>query len=123
MRAARFVQARAQEQRGNLVAAEATYKGILERHPGYIDCFHRLSACALTRGSVDDAIAWLEHATELDDNNPDTWIMLGNLHMRERDPKQAGPGQGKTVGEGDLGRWKTTHLCVLAHRRKSVTIE
>ncbi|KAL1512117.1 hypothetical protein AB1Y20_005386 [Prymnesium parvum] len=77
------------EQKGELSIAESRYKGILERHPNYVDCFLRLSSCAAVRGSISEATSWLRRGIDIDGTNADLWTALGNLFMREREYHQA----------------------------------
>jgi len=77
------------QERGEIALAEAKFKGILTAHPNYTDCYLRLSSCAAARGSPQEAIAWLKRCIDLDPLNPDTWSMLGNVYMGERDYTQA----------------------------------
>ena len=84
-----FNLARLREEKGHVAKAEASYVGLLQQHPNYIDCFLRLSACAIARGKAAESISWLKRGLEIEPHNADAWCMLGNVYLRERDYSQA----------------------------------
>lgn len=72
--------------------AEKTYKDILRRHPNYIDCYLRLGCLARDRGQIYDASDWFKEALQVDQDHPDAWSLIGNLHLAKQ---EWGPGQKK----------------------------
>ncbi|KAI1309430.1 RNA polymerase-associated protein CTR9 -like protein [Halotydeus destructor] len=72
--------------------AEKTYKDILRQHPNYIDCYLRLGCMARDRGQIYDASEWFKEALQVDQDHPDAWSLIGNLHLAKQ---EWGPGQKK----------------------------
>ncbi|RWS11596.1 RNA polymerase-associated protein CTR9-like protein [Dinothrombium tinctorium] len=72
--------------------AEKIYKDILREHPNYIDCYLRLGCMARDRGQIYDASDWFKEALQVDQDNPDAWSLIGNLHLAKQ---EWGPGQKK----------------------------
>jgi len=72
--------------------AEKIYKDILREHPNYIDCHLRLGCMARDKGHIYDASDWFKMALQIDQDNPDAWSLIGNLHLAKQ---EWGPGQKK----------------------------
>lgn len=72
--------------------AEKNYKDILREHPNYIDCYLRLGCMARDRGQIYEASDWFKEALQVDQDNPDAWSLIGNLHLAKQ---EWGPGQKK----------------------------
>ncbi|CAF0835802.1 unnamed protein product [Didymodactylos carnosus] len=72
--------------------AETLYKEILREHPKYVDCVLRLGCMARDRGQIYNASDWFKDALEINQNNPDAWTMIGNLHSAKQEWR---PGQKK----------------------------
>lgn len=72
--------------------AEKIYKDILREHPSYIDCYHRLGCMSRDAGQVYEASDWFKEALHVDQDNADTWSLIGNLHFAQQ---EWGPGQKK----------------------------
>ncbi|KPJ14381.1 RNA polymerase-associated protein CTR9-like [Papilio machaon] len=72
--------------------AEKLYKDILKEHPNYIDCYLRLGCMARDKGRIYDASDWFKEALKVNTEHPDTWSLLGNLHLAQQ---EWGPGQKK----------------------------
>uniref|UniRef100_A0A915HWT5 RNA polymerase-associated protein CTR9-like protein n=1 Tax=Romanomermis culicivorax TaxID=13658 RepID=A0A915HWT5_ROMCU len=78
--------------------AEKLYKDILREHPTYIDCrnfyagYLRLGCIARDRGQIYDASVWFKEALQVNQDHPDAWSLIGNLHMAKQ---EWGPGQKK----------------------------
>ncbi|KAK4337088.1 hypothetical protein RND71_044189 [Anisodus tanguticus] len=72
--------------------AEKIYKDILREHPNYIDCYLRLGCMARDRGQIYDASDWFKEALQVDQDHPDAWSLIGNLHLAKQ---EWGPGQKK----------------------------
>lgn len=72
--------------------AEKIYKDILREHPNYIDCYLRLGCMARDRGQIYDASDWFKEALQVDQDHPDAWSLIGNLHLAKQ---EFGPGQKK----------------------------
>ncbi|RWS22039.1 RNA polymerase-associated protein CTR9-like protein, partial [Leptotrombidium deliense] len=72
--------------------AEKIYKDILREHPNYIDCYLRLGCMARDRGQIYDASDWFKEALQVDQDHPDAWSLIGNLHIAKQ---EWGPGQKK----------------------------
>ncbi|KAF9794379.1 hypothetical protein SFRURICE_014599 [Spodoptera frugiperda] len=72
--------------------AEKLYKDILKEHPNYIDCYLRLGCMARDKGQIYEASDWFKEALKVNTEHPDTWSLLGNLHLAQQ---EWGPGQKK----------------------------
>ncbi|UJR10596.1 hypothetical protein I4U23_014793 [Adineta vaga] len=72
--------------------AETLYKEILREHPKYVDCVLRLGCMARDRGQIYSASDWFKDALEINNNSPDAWTMIGNLHAAKQEWR---PGQRK----------------------------
>ncbi|XP_068973441.1 RNA polymerase-associated protein CTR9 homolog [Bombus flavifrons] len=72
--------------------AEELYKDILWKHPNYIDCYLRLGCMARDKGQIYEAFYWFKDALSINNEHPDAWSLLGNLHLVKM---QWGPGQKK----------------------------
>lgn len=71
--------ARILEELGSSAAAVEIYSEILKQHPNFIECYLRLSELARGRGRVAEAAKWLAAALEVDKEEPDVNISLGDL--------------------------------------------
>ncbi|XP_075878603.1 RNA polymerase-associated protein CTR9 homolog [Nelusetta ayraudi] len=72
--------------------AEKLYKNILREHPNYVDCFLRLGAMARDKGNFYVASDWFKDALQINQDHPDAWSLIGNLHLAKQ---EWGPGQKK----------------------------
>ncbi|CAL4139063.1 unnamed protein product, partial [Meganyctiphanes norvegica] len=72
--------------------AEKLYKEILREHPNYVDCYLRLGCMARDRGHTYDASVWYKEALSMNNEHPDAWSLMGNLHLAKN---EWGPGQKK----------------------------
>ncbi|GAB6031101.1 protein required for normal CLN1 and CLN2 G1 cyclin expression [Chamberlinius hualienensis] len=72
--------------------AEQLYKNILREHPNYIDCYLRLGCMARDRGQIYEASDWYKEALQVNQDHPDAWSLIGNLHLAKQ---EWGPGQKK----------------------------
>ncbi|XP_077994649.1 RNA polymerase-associated protein CTR9 homolog [Glandiceps talaboti] len=72
--------------------AARLYKNILEEHPNYVDCYLRLGCMARDRGQIYEASDWFKEALQLNQDHPDAWSLIGNLHLAKQ---EWGPGQKK----------------------------
>ncbi|XP_068970831.1 RNA polymerase-associated protein CTR9 homolog [Bombus flavifrons] len=72
--------------------AEKLYKAILKKHPNYVDCYLRLGCMARDKGQIYEASDWFKDALSINNEHPDAWSLLGNLHLVKM---QWGPGQKK----------------------------
>lgn len=72
--------------------AEKLYKAILKKHPNYVDCYLRLGCMARDKGQIYEASDWFKDALSINNEHPDAWSLLGNLHLGKM---QWGPGQKK----------------------------
>lgn len=72
--------------------AEKLYKKILKEHPNYIDCYLRLGCMARNRGQIYEASDWFKEALQINQDHPDAWSLIGNLHLAKQ---EWGPGQKK----------------------------
>lgn len=72
--------------------AEEIYKNILREHPNYIDCYLRLGCMARDRGQIYEASDWYKEALQVNQDHPDAWSLIGNLHLAKQ---EWGPGQKK----------------------------
>ncbi|XP_002733846.1 RNA polymerase-associated protein CTR9 homolog, partial [Saccoglossus kowalevskii] len=72
--------------------AEQLYKNILREHPNYVDCYLRLGCMARDSGQIYDASDWFKEALQINQDHPDAWSLIGNLHLAKQ---EWGPGQKK----------------------------
>ncbi|XP_022088278.1 RNA polymerase-associated protein CTR9 homolog [Acanthaster planci] len=72
--------------------AEKLYKDILREHPNYVDCYLRLGCMARDRGQIYEASDWFKEALQINQDHPDAWSLIGNLHLAKQ---EWGPGQKK----------------------------
>ncbi|EEC04797.1 tpr repeat nuclear phosphoprotein, putative [Ixodes scapularis] len=72
--------------------AEQAYKNILREHPNYVDCYLRLGCMARDRGQIYEASDWFKEALQVNQEHPDSWSLIGNLHLAKQ---EWGPGQKK----------------------------
>ncbi|XP_071957066.1 RNA polymerase-associated protein CTR9 homolog [Antedon mediterranea] len=72
--------------------AEKHYKTLLGDHPNYIDCYLRLGCIARDRGQIYEASDWFKEALSINQDHPDAWTLIGNLHLAKQ---EWGPGQKK----------------------------
>lgn len=72
--------------------AEKLYKDILKEHPNYVDCYLRLGCMARDKGQIYEASDWFKEALRINNDHPDAWSLLGNLHLAKM---EWGPGQKK----------------------------
>jgi len=72
--------------------AEKVYKDILREHPSYLDCYLRLGCMARDKGQIYEASDWFKMALQIDQDHPDAWTLIGNLHLAKQ---EWGPGQKK----------------------------
>nr|XP_042900855.1 RNA polymerase-associated protein CTR9 homolog isoform X3 [Parasteatoda tepidariorum] len=72
--------------------AERLYKSILREHPNYVDCYLRLGCMARDRGQIYEASDWFKEALQVNQNHPDAWSLIGNLHIAKQ---EWNPGQRK----------------------------
>ncbi|XP_067928007.1 RNA polymerase-associated protein CTR9 homolog [Watersipora subatra] len=84
---ARLYEARNEDNR-----AEKLYKNILKEHPNYVDCYLRLGCMARDRGQIYEASDWFKEALQINQDHPDAWSLIGNLHLAKQ---EWGPGQKK----------------------------
>uniref|UniRef100_A0A8C3EER7 RNA polymerase-associated protein CTR9 homolog n=1 Tax=Corvus moneduloides TaxID=1196302 RepID=A0A8C3EER7_CORMO len=77
--------------------AEKLYKNILREHPNYVDCkkhsvLFALGAMARDKGNFYEASDWFKEALQINQDHPDAWSLIGNLHLAKQ---EWGPGQKK----------------------------
>ncbi|XP_072278367.1 RNA polymerase-associated protein CTR9 homolog [Pyxicephalus adspersus] len=72
--------------------SERLYKNILREHPNYVDCYLRLGAMARDKGNFYEASDWFKEALQINQDHPDAWSLIGNLHLAKQ---EWGPGQKK----------------------------
>ncbi|VVC34791.1 Tetratricopeptide repeat,Tetratricopeptide repeat-containing domain,Sel1-like [Cinara cedri] len=84
---ARLLEAQCQFQK-----AKTLYKDILKEHPNYIDCYLRLGCMARDRNQIYEASDWFKEALRIDNEHPNAWTLLGNLHFSKM---EWGPSQKK----------------------------
>lgn len=65
--------------------AEELYKNILREHPNYIDCYLRLGCMARDRGQIYEASDWYKEALQVNQDHPDAWSLIGNLHLAKQE--------------------------------------
>eukprot|EP00798_Chlamydomonas_sp_ICE-L_P008150 gene8150-1403_t len=81
--------ARLQEASGNYTSARDVYEAILEMHPGYIDCYLRLSCIARRTGALGEALSWAQRALNLQGGHSDALALMSQLYMDRREWKLA----------------------------------
>ena len=84
--------ARLNETLCNFDVSERLYKDILKQHPIYVDCYLRLGCIARDKGEIYEASDWIKEAININNEHPDAWSLLGNLHITKT---EWGPGQKK----------------------------
>uniref|UniRef100_UPI00398F3FBF LOW QUALITY PROTEIN: RNA polymerase-associated protein CTR9 homolog n=1 Tax=Pristiophorus japonicus TaxID=55135 RepID=UPI00398F3FBF len=72
--------------------AEILYKNVLREHPNYVDCYLRLGCMARNKGNFYEASDWFKEALQINQDHPDAWSLIGNLHLAKQ---EWGPGQKK----------------------------
>ncbi|XP_018008895.1 RNA polymerase-associated protein CTR9 homolog isoform X3 [Hyalella azteca] len=72
--------------------AERIYKEILNDYTSYVDCYLRLGCMSRDRGQIYDASDWYKEALRMNNEHPDAWSLMGNLHLAKN---EFGPGQKK----------------------------
>ncbi|XP_061466397.1 RNA polymerase-associated protein CTR9 homolog [Rhineura floridana] len=72
--------------------ADKLYKNILKEHPNYVDCYLRLGTMARDKGNFYEASEWFKEALHINQDHPDAWSLIGNLHLAKQ---EWGPGQKK----------------------------
>ncbi|XP_069759858.1 RNA polymerase-associated protein CTR9 homolog isoform X2 [Narcine bancroftii] len=72
--------------------AEILYKNVLREHPNYVDCYLRLGCMARDKGNFYEASDWFKEALQINQDHPDAWSLIGNLHLAKQ---EWGPGQKK----------------------------
>ncbi|XP_044738203.1 RNA polymerase-associated protein CTR9 homolog isoform X2 [Chrysoperla carnea] len=72
--------------------SEKLYKDIIKEHPNYVDCYLRLGCMARDKGQIYEASDWFKEALRINNDHPDAWSLLGNLHLSKM---EWGPGQKK----------------------------
>eukprot|EP00057_Strongylocentrotus_purpuratus_P019319 XP_011673793.1 PREDICTED: RNA polymerase-associated protein CTR9 homolog isoform X2 [Strongylocentrotus purpuratus] len=87
-----FNLARLHEAQYNMENAVKLYKEILKEHPNYVDCYLRLGCMARERGQIYEASDWFKEALQINQDHPDAWSLIGNLHLGKQ---EWGPGQKK----------------------------
>ncbi|XP_041472175.1 RNA polymerase-associated protein CTR9 homolog isoform X1 [Lytechinus variegatus] len=87
-----FNLARLHEAQFNMESAVKLYKEILKEHPNYVDCYLRLGCMARERGQIYEASDWFKEALQINQDHPDAWSLIGNLHLGKQ---EWGPGQKK----------------------------
>ncbi|KAJ4947440.1 hypothetical protein JOQ06_009475 [Pogonophryne albipinna] len=78
--------------------AEKLYKNILREHPNYVDCYLRLGAMARDKGNFYEASDWFKEALQINQDHPDAWSLIGNLHLAKQ---EWGPGQKNRSTQND----------------------
>ncbi|XP_028412693.1 RNA polymerase-associated protein CTR9 homolog [Dendronephthya gigantea] len=84
--------ARLHEATSEFDLADKLYKNILREHPNYVDCYLRLGCMARDRGQIYEASDWYKEALQINQDHPDAWSLIGNLHLAKQ---EWGPGQKK----------------------------
>jgi RNA polymerase-associated protein CTR9 len=77
-----FNLARAREATGDLKAAEADYKGLLDQFPEYTDCHLRLACMARARGDDAGALQWARKTAEAGGHPSDALAVAVDVHLR-----------------------------------------
>ena len=81
--------ARILEELGSSGAAVEIYSEILKQHPNFIECYLRLSELARSRGRTTEAAKWLAVALEVDKEEPDVNVSLGDLQSQAKELDRA----------------------------------
>uniref|UniRef100_UPI00358E2C0C RNA polymerase-associated protein CTR9 homolog n=1 Tax=Myxine glutinosa TaxID=7769 RepID=UPI00358E2C0C len=84
--------ARLYEEMSEKKKAVSLYKDILREHPCYIDCYLRLGCLERDKGNYLKASDWFKEALLLNQRHPDTWALIGKMHMAKQ---EWGPAQRK----------------------------
>ena len=71
------------EENGNTNAAVEVYQELLKMHPGYIECYVRLSKVCVSMGKVRDGLKWLEDALKITPDNPDVLTATADLYFSQ----------------------------------------
>ena len=79
----KFNIARLHEAMSEYDIAEALYKEISLKYTSYIDCFLRLGCMCRDRGKIHEASDWFKEALQINQEHPDTWSLIGNLHLEK----------------------------------------
>lgn len=78
------------ERRGDLDAADRSYRRAIEEDPSLAQAHKNLGDVAYRRGLLEEAVEHYRRAAELDPAlGDDLWAKLGNLHLRQRNRDQA----------------------------------
>ncbi len=78
------------ERRGDLDAADRSYRRAMEEDPGIAQAHKNLGDVSYRRGLLEEAIEQYRRAAELEPAlGDDVWAKLGNLHLRNRNRDQA----------------------------------
>jgi len=77
--------ARILEDQGSSMAAREIYCEILKRHPSFVECYLRLSWMERQIGNFEEAERWLLKALEVNPDEPDANVSLGDLYARRDD--------------------------------------
>ena len=78
------------ERRGDLDAADRSYRRAMEEDPGIAQVHKNLGDVSYRRGLLEEAIEHYRRAAELEPTlGDDVWAKLGNLHLRNRNRDQA----------------------------------
>ncbi|KAI6236151.1 RNA polymerase-associated protein CTR9-like protein [Aphelenchoides besseyi] len=80
-----FNLARTIEKLGRVEEAEAIYKAIIQKMPKYVDAHFRLGCMHFTQQEMIKAEACFKEVIGVDSNNPDPWIMLGNINFENNE--------------------------------------
>lgn len=70
------------EDQGSSVAAREIYDQLLVNHPSFTECYLRLSCMAREMGNFDEAEEWLQKALNVNPDEPDARVSLGDLYAR-----------------------------------------
>jgi len=57
-----------------------------------VDCYLRLGCIARDRGQIYEASDWFKEALQINNEHPDAWTLIGNLHLAKMEWQ---PGQKK----------------------------
>ena len=69
--------------------SEILYAKILKNHPNYIECYLRLACISYARKNMESATKWIQCAFDIDLQNIDAWLLLGNFYLQEFDWQKA----------------------------------
>ena len=81
----RYNLARVHESLHEDLVAERIYRQILSEQSGYIDCFLRLGSMARDRGQIHEALDFFKEAFRVDQDNPEAWSLIGNIHLSKKE--------------------------------------